>query len=117
MKSKLLVLITLLCCSIAAVAVPAKPGWQVIHQSDGTRLKVQVVGNSFSSAILTSDGLAVERGKDGDFYYVSSLTGLTAVRAHESEDRSASEKAFIDIQRSNLQPVYENLRSYRRVTQ
>jgi len=108
MKKNFLVLITLLCCSIAAVAVPAKPGWQVIHQSDGTTLKVQVVGNSFSSAILTSDGLAVERGQDGDFYYTSSLTGLTAVRAHELGKRSASENAFINIQRGNLEPVFHN---------
>ena len=102
MNKKLLTLLTLLCCGLIAVAMPAKPGWQIITQSDGTTLKVQAVGNAFNNAILTSDGLMVARGSDGDFYYNSSLTGLTAVRAHEVGQRSASEDAFINVQRSNL---------------
>ena len=91
-----------LCCAIAAVAMPAKPGWQTITQSDGTTLKVQTVGNAFTGTILTSDGLAVERGEDGDFYYFSSLTGITAIRAHEADQRTPGETAFINAQRDNL---------------
>ena len=114
MKKSFLVLLMTMCCVFGAMAVPAKPGWQTITQSDGTTLKVQVVGNEFSSAILTSDGLTVDRGKDGDFYYISSLTGLTTVRAHDIGERTASEKAFVNIERDNLKPVFKN---YKRVSQ
>ena len=92
----------LLCCAMAVNAVPAKRGWQTIAQSDGTTLTVRAVGNAFNHAILTSDGLTVARGADGDFYYISSLTGLTTVRAHDKGHRTASEEAFVNVERSNL---------------
>ncbi|MBQ9555695.1 MAG: M6 family metalloprotease domain-containing protein [Muribaculaceae bacterium] len=85
-----------------ALAVPALPGWHVMNQSDGTRLRVQAVGNAFNNAILTSDGLTVARGGDGDFYYTSSVTGLTTMRAHEAGNRSAAEEAFIRAQHGAL---------------
>lgn len=102
MKKICITLMLLLCCAIAAMAVPAKPGWHTLKQSDGTTLKVQAVGNAFNHALLTSDGLMVALGNDGDYYYNSSLTGLTAVRAHEANERTASEVAFIEAQRKNL---------------
>ena len=97
-----ILLFALVCCVIAAVAKPAKPGWHKIQQSDGTTLNVQAVGNAFNHAILTTDGLTVARGDDGDFYYISSLTGLTTVRAHNEDLRTTSEATFIRAQRSNL---------------
>ena len=102
MKKISIILFAFLCCAIVAQAMPAKPGWQTMTQSDGSELKVQTVGNAFNHAILTQDGLMVARGADGDFYYSSSLTGLTTVRAHEKGERTASETAFISAQRSNL---------------
>ncbi len=102
MKRISMILMLLLSCALAAVAVPAKPGWHTLKQSDGTELKIQAVGNAFNHALLTTDGLTVARGVDGDFYYISSLTGLTAVRAHEPNQRTASENAFISAQRSHL---------------
>ena len=92
----------LLCYSITAMAVPAKPGWHTIRQSDGTTLQIQAVGNAFNNALLTRDDLTVARGSDGDFYYNSAVTGLTSVRAHEAEERSASEAAFVNVQRYSL---------------
>lgn len=103
-----LVLLVLLCCGITAVAMPAKPGWSTVTQSDGTTLQVQTVGNAFNNAILTTDGLTVARGADGDFYYTSSLTGLTAVRAHDANRRTATEVAFIEAQRGNLQMTQQS---------
>jgi len=102
MTKTLCVLSLMLCCAVSAIAVPAKAGWHTITQSDGSTLTVQTVGNAFNSAILTTDGLMVERGRDGDFYYISSLTGMTAVRAHEPAHRTASEKAFVSAQRRSL---------------
>ena len=102
MKRFISVLCIVLCFGLAAMAMPAKPGWVTVTQSDGTSLKIQAVGNAFNSALLTQDGLMVARGDDGDFYYNSSLTGLTAVRAHEATQRTAAETAFIQAQRGSL---------------
>ena len=102
MKKIVLTLAVAACCAMAAIAVPAKPGFHTFKQSDGSILKLHAVGNAFNNAIMTSDGLTVERGKDGDFYYSSSLTGLTAVRAHEVVDRSPVERAFVAAQRASL---------------
>ena len=102
MRKNLFFLSFFLCQALVSLAVPAKPGWHTITQSDGTTLKLQTVGNAFNNAILTSDGLTVERGSNGDFYYTSSLTGLTAVRAHEPKQRTAAEKAFVNAQRGSM---------------
>lgn len=112
MRKEILTLVMLLCCGITAMAVPAKPGWHMVKQSDGTTLKVQAVGNAFNHGILTADGLTVARGADGDYYYTSALTGLTAVRAHEAGERPASEAAFIDAQRGSLKPVDKSYQRY-----
>ena len=102
MRKKLLGLLMLLSCAFTTVAMPAKPGWQTIVQSDGSTLTVQAVGNAFNNAIVTTDGLTVARGSDGDFYYTSSVAGLTAVRAHDPGVRTVSESAFVDVQRGAL---------------
>ena len=107
MKRYFFILSVLFCCAIVTTAVPAKPGWHTITQSDGTTLKVQAVGNAFNNAVLTADGLTVARGNDGDYYYSSSLTGLTAVRAHDANKRTAAEKAFIQAQRSAMQMQFQ----------
>lgn len=114
MKKIQILLFICLCCVNAVMAMPAKPGWHIITQSDGTTLKVRAVGNAFNSAILTSDDLMVARGNDGYFYYNSSLTGLTAVRAHEVGQRSAAENAFIEAQRSNLKMQSRQMQKPRR---
>ena len=102
MKRFFVILCVALCCAIAAMAMPARPGWVNVTQSDGTTLKIQAVGNAFNSALLTQDGLMVARGDDGDFYYNSSITGITAVKAHEASQRTAVENAFVQAQRGSL---------------
>lgn len=102
MKRFFVILCIALCCAIAAMAMPARPGWVNVTQSDGTTLKIQAVGNAFNSALLTQDGLMVARGEDGDFYYNSSITGITAVKAHEASQRTAVENAFVQAQRGSL---------------
>ena len=103
MKKKVLFMSMLLSWALIAVAVPARPGWYTMTQSDGSTLKLRAVGNAFNNALLTTDGLTVERGSDGDFYYTSSITGITAVRAHDESSRTAAERAFIKVQRSSMQ--------------
>ena len=102
MNKNLFILMFCLCMGLIAQAVPAKPGWHTVTQSDGSTLQVQAAGNAFNNALLTRDGLTVARGSDGDFYYISSVTGLTTMRAHEVDQRSGSENAFINVQRGSL---------------
>ena len=102
MRKNLLLMLTLLCCTLAAHAMPAKPGWHKVTQNDGTTLTIQAVGNAFTGSLLTQDGLMVERGTDGSFYYKSSVTGLTAVLAHDVNNRTPGETAFIQAQRGSL---------------
>ena len=102
MNKNLFILMFCLCMGLIAQAVPAKPGWHTVTQSDGSTLQVQAAGNAFNNALLTRDGLTVARGSDGDFYYISAVTGLTTVRAHEVDQRSGSENAFINVQRGSL---------------
>ena len=103
MRKRLCFLTNYLCLvAIAAMAVPAMPGWHTVTQKDGSTIRIQAVGNAFNNALVTSDGLTVARGSDGDFYYTSSVTGLTTMRAHEASDRTAAEKAFVTAQRGAL---------------
>ena len=102
MRRNLLLLLTVVCCTLAAHAMPAKPGWHKVTQNDGTTLTIQAVGNAFTGSLLTQDGLMVERGSDGSFYYKSSVTGLTAVLAHDENNRTPGETAFIQAQRGSL---------------
>ncbi len=107
MKSLFLSIIIIFTCIAMANAVPAQPGWSTFIQSDGKTVTLELVGDEWSSATLTRDGLMVTRDKDGDFYYYSSLTGRTAVRAHDIEHRTAVEAAFIEAQRLQLKYEYK----------
>ena len=68
------------------------------------------MGNAFNHALLTSDGLMVALGDDGDYYYTSSLTGVSKVLAHEPNQRSASERAFIVAQHNNLTMTHKEFK-------
>ena len=78
-----------------ADAVPAKPGFTTFTQSDGTTIRVQTLGDEFHHSFATADGLTIARGDDGDFYYLTSM-GITSVRAHDINNRTETEKAYVE---------------------
>ena len=45
MNKNLFILMFCLCMGLIAQAVPAKPGWHTVTQSDGSTLQVQAAGN------------------------------------------------------------------------
>ena len=98
-------------CAATTWAVPAKPGWYTHTQSDGKTVTVELVGDEFSSATLTRDGLMVYRAEDGDYYYHSSLTGHTTVRAHDEKFRTGIENTFIEAQKSQFHFKYDRSKS------
>ncbi|MBQ4005398.1 MAG: M6 family metalloprotease domain-containing protein [Muribaculaceae bacterium] len=88
-----LLAIAALCCGVS-LAVPAKRTPLTVVQSDGSTIVVTPVGDEFCHSLLTSDGLTVCRGEDGNVYY-ETASGSTKVLAHEASARSASELSFI----------------------
>ncbi|MGM9868315.1 MAG: M6 family metalloprotease domain-containing protein [Sodaliphilus sp.] len=95
-----------LCASVLAfgttMAVPAKPGRTITHtQSDGTTIEVKMVGDEFHHSFVTSDGITVALGDDGDFYY-RNANGITTVKAHSADNRSADEMSWIASQADAL---------------
>ena len=108
MKQKLFLLFwAIVACAATTWAVPAKPGWYTHTQSDGKTVTFELVGDEYSSARLTRDGMMIYQNEDGDYYYYSSLTGRTAIKAHDMEQRTAVETTFIEAQRTNLKFKYE----------
>lgn len=91
---KVFILIAVLLTTMAVLAVPAKPGLTAFVQSDGTMVHIQTLGDEFHHQYATADYLVVERGADGDFYYLSA-SGITTVRAHDASVRNTAEQAFL----------------------
>ena len=84
-----------------AMAVPAKPGFNEVRQSDGTTLKIQAIGDEWYHLTLTADNLVVSPGEDGDYYYLTT-SGISAVRAHDAASRTSDEISFIEANREVL---------------
>ena len=92
--NKILALGLLAGCSAAAMAVPARPGLRTYQQPDGSEITLTLVGDEHFHTFLTTDGLTVERGEDGAFYYLTT-DGLTDVAVHNPSMRQAPENAFV----------------------
>ncbi|MDO4320335.1 MAG: M6 family metalloprotease domain-containing protein [Bacteroidales bacterium] len=80
--------------TLSSMAVPAKKGMRSFTQPDGTTINVELVGDEFFHTFRTTDGLAVARETDGYFYYVGA-DRITGVKAHDINDRSDAERAFL----------------------
>ncbi len=80
--------------TLGVMAVPAKRNLRTFRQSDGTEVSVRLLGDEHFHTYVTTDGLTVAREADGDFYYQTS-NGVSAVKAHNPEARTAAEKAYV----------------------
>ncbi len=91
--------LALMCAtSLAAVAVPAKPGIIKMTQPDGTTIDVRLVGDERSHYTLSPDGYLLTPVNDTYFYATISEDGLvtpSAVRASDVALRSAKENSFL----------------------
>ncbi len=87
-----------------AMAVNAVPGFSKVTQSDGTTLMIQAIGDDWYHVLMTADGLVVDSGDDGDYYYVTA-SGLSTVKAHDVADRNAAELAFIEANKEMMTAV------------
>ena len=82
----------------SAFAVPAKPGLLTMTQSDGSTLKVQLMGDERHHFYLSEDGYMLVEDK-GDFYYADiDATGITVksgIRAVPASQRSAEAVEYL----------------------
>ena len=86
---------------VAAMAVPAKRGFQTYTQSDGSQITVQAMGDEFFHFFVTQDGLPVGVTEQGDFHYMTA-TGISSVMAHNIMDRNSAELSFIEEQKASM---------------
>ncbi|MBR1725377.1 MAG: M6 family metalloprotease domain-containing protein [Muribaculaceae bacterium] len=86
---------------VAAMAIPAKRGFQTYTQSDGSQISVQAMGDEFFHFFVSQDGLPVGVTEQGDFHYMTA-TGVSSVMAHNVMDRNSAELSFIEDQRASM---------------
>lgn len=79
---------------LTAAASPARPGVRVFRQADGSTISLRLAGDEFSHSYITTDGFAVSRQADGNFYYATA-EGISPVVAHEADARTESEKIYL----------------------
>ena len=89
------------------LAVPAKKEFRTFRQADGSEITLSLSGDEFLHYYITTDGVPVDLGTDGNYRYIQSFTSqkivLSDVVAKNPEVRSVSEKAFVaELQESGL---------------
>ena len=75
----------MLLVAISTIAIPAKPGvWRTISLTDGTQVKVQLVGDEFMHYYQSADGTRYQYDKSTGNYYLQSETSyaLTSSSCH-----------------------------------
>jgi M6 family metalloprotease-like protein len=87
--------------SFCANAVPAKKGVRTFTQSDGSTISLLLVGDENFHVLTTTDGLAVSKGADGNYYY-RTADSQTKIVAHNVEARNSAELSFINNNVENM---------------
>lgn len=108
MKKILLLTLAIVVAYATAMARPAEPGTHTVTLPDGSTLQVVLAGDEWHHSFVTLDGHTVQQGDDGFYYYVTT-DGISKTIAHDAEERSMDEKAFIEANRDNmtLHALYE----------
>lgn len=101
MKKYLLIALASLLLPIAALAVPAYPGWRSYTQPDGSVIRIQKFGDEFFHWTTDASGQVVEKGADG-FYRPVSESQLNARRAAASIRRTAVNRARRSVAKAGI---------------
>lgn len=113
---KLFLFLFLVCLAITASAIPARRVWRTYTQTDGTQLKLMLIGDEHFHYFITTDSLPVVQ-RDGAFYYAkASHNNMIAsdILAHNIEQRPQAElSAAQDFmnQKSSIMKAASNARS------
>ena len=101
MKRILLITVAVMMWWGAAIAAPAKPVPFTHVQSDGSTVTLVMRGGEFNHSLMTIDGLTVARTANGDYCYKAGGS-LSDVVAHDKDNRSIEEQAFIIAYRNQM---------------
>ena len=86
-----------MCCCVAG-AVPAWPGLHHVHQPDGSRVTLQIVGDEYFNYVRTSDGFTVVRTDEGAYEYATLRDGVlvaSGVVVHDQAQRTMAEQRLL----------------------
>lgn len=96
-------------------AVPADPTPRKIQQPDGTFVTLSMHGDEYLNYVTTADGFTVVKDECGIWVYASKQAdgtlAATDMVAHDEADRSAEEKAFLNIRPKGLAPKIDSHRA------
>lgn len=101
MKSVLITLVIILSIGVfPAEAVPAYPGLILYKQSNGTLIKIRVIGDEYENKIVSEEGFTLISGIDGDYYFAElSKNGTlvpSKVKAKPYNTLSNKESSYIN---------------------
>ena len=86
---------------LMTMAVPAKPVPFTHVQSDGSTVTLVMRGGEFNHSLMTTDGLTVAQSPNGDYCYTAG-GAMSTVLAHDEENRSIEEQAFVIAYRDQM---------------
>lgn len=105
MKKRFLTAVVGLTASLAALAIPAKPGLRTIAQPDGSTITLRLIGDERFHTFTTIDGLAVARDASTGLFRYRTPNGLSSVAAHNPGSRTEAEANFLSINASQITPA------------
>lgn len=98
MRKLFFLLLALLLHTAATLAVPAKPGNCKVVYPDGNTVTIRLHGDEYLHFNTTDDGYTVVKDERGYYVYATVSDGKlvpTSLVAHDSEERSTAEKAYL----------------------
>ena len=104
----LLILLLLHVCNM--IAVPAHPGSSKVQQPDGTYVTIRLYGDEWLHYQTTDDGYTIIKNPQGYYVYAMLQDGElfpTNLTAHDPEERSESELAFLNETQKHIKPVMD----------
>lgn len=113
----LLVLIAWGGAASPARAVPARPRPVLVTQSDGTQIRIRIMGDERCHYVLSDDGYTLATGADGDYYFATlSDEGRlvpTSVKARPVKELTPDERRTVLQLRQGLRPTAPSLMQQR----
>ena len=104
----LLILLLMYVCNM--IAVPAHPGSSKVQQPDGTYVTIRLYGDEWLHYQTTDDGYTIIKNPQGYYVYAMLQDGElfpTNLTAHDPEERSESELAFLNETQKHIKPVMD----------
>ena len=93
---KVLIATALSLCTTLVMAVPAKRNWTLVSQSDGTTIRISLVGDEHLHYYITEDYVPLYKAANNQYCYLSVEDGklvASGILAHEVGLRTKQEQA------------------------